>query len=63
MNNITIAGNVGKSAEIRSTQNGDKLAGFSVAVDNGKDANGMRFEDARAQLERYEATLEAKGGE
>lgn len=42
MNNITIAGNVGKSAEIRSTQNGDKLAGFSVAVDNGKDANGNR---------------------
>ncbi|MCB1282406.1 MAG: hypothetical protein KDB18_12870, partial [Salinibacterium sp.] len=30
---------------------------------DGKDANGMRFEDARAQLERYEATLEAKGGE
>ena len=39
---ITIAGNIGKDAEIRTTGNGDKVAGFSVAVDNGKDSNGNR---------------------
>ena len=35
MKNITIGGNIGKSAELRSTQGGDKVAGFSVAVDDG----------------------------
>ena len=37
-----IAGNVGKDAELRSTQSGDKVLGFSVAVENGKDKNGNR---------------------
>ena len=32
MKQITIAGNVGKAADIRTTQNGDKIASFSVAV-------------------------------
>jgi len=40
MNNLTIAGTIGRDAEIRTTQNGDKVAGFSVAVSNGKDKNG-----------------------
>jgi single-strand DNA-binding protein len=35
MKNITLAGNIGKSAELRSTGNGDKVAGFSLAVDDG----------------------------
>jgi single-strand DNA-binding protein len=35
MKNLTIAGNIGKSAELRSTGNGEKVAGFSVAVDDG----------------------------
>ena len=37
MNNITIAGNIGKDAEVRSTPNGDRVAGWSVAVNEGKD--------------------------
>lgn len=37
MKQITIAGNIGKSAEIRRTQNGDAVAGFSVAVSRGRD--------------------------
>lgn len=37
MNNITIAGRVGKDAAVRSTQAGDRVAGFSVAVSEGKD--------------------------
>jgi single-strand DNA-binding protein len=35
MKNLTIAGNIGKSAELRNTGNGDTVAGFSVAVDDG----------------------------
>lgn len=39
---LTIAGTVGKDAELRTTQSGDKVLGFSVAVDNGKDAQGNK---------------------
>lgn len=35
MKNITIAGNIGKDAAVRTTQQGDKVAGFSVAVEDG----------------------------
>jgi single-strand DNA-binding protein len=35
MKNIVLAGNIGKSAELRSTQDGDKVAGFSLAVTEG----------------------------
>ena len=34
---LMIAGNVGKDAELRRTQNGDSVLGFTLAVDNGKD--------------------------
>lgn len=36
---ITIAGRIGKDAELRTTSNGDKVCGFSVAVEtrNGRD--------------------------
>lgn len=37
MNNLTIAGNVGRDAEVKSTQSGDDVASFSVAVNDGKD--------------------------
>lgn len=42
MQSLTIAGNVGKDAELRRTQGGDPVLGFSLAVDNGKDKNGNR---------------------
>jgi len=32
MKQITIAGNIGRDAEVRTTQGGDKVAGFPVAV-------------------------------
>ena len=38
---LIIAGNVGKDAVLRHTQSGDDVLGFSVAVNNGKDANGQ----------------------
>lgn len=34
---ITIAGNIGKSAEVRTTGNSKTVAGFSVAVSEGRD--------------------------
>ena len=33
MQNITIAGRLGRDAELRSTQQGDSVCGFTVAVD------------------------------
>lgn len=33
MKSITIAGNIGKDAEVRRTTNGDEVASFSVAVE------------------------------
>ena len=37
---LTIAGNVGKDAVKRTTQGGDDVLSFSVAVNNGKDKEG-----------------------
>jgi len=42
MQTLTIAGTIGRDAVIRNTQNGDAVAGFSVAVDNGKDKSGNK---------------------
>lgn len=36
-----IAGNVGKDSELRNTQSGESVLGFSVAVSNGKDKSGQ----------------------
>lgn len=35
MNNLSIVGRVGRDAQVRHTQAGDSVAGFSVAVDSG----------------------------
>lgn len=37
MNNLTIAGALGRDAETRTTQTGETVTGFSVAVNEGKD--------------------------
>jgi len=37
MNNISIAGNLGKDAELRSTAKGESALSFSVADNQGKD--------------------------
>ena len=42
MQHLTIAGNVGKDAELRKTQSGEPVLNFTLAVDNGKDANGEK---------------------
>ena len=42
MQNLTIAGNVGKDATLRRTQSGDAVLSWSIAVDNGKDKSGNK---------------------
>jgi single-strand DNA-binding protein len=37
MNNITVAGQIGRDAEVRNLPNGDPVATFSVADSQGKD--------------------------
>lgn len=39
MKQVTIAGRLGKDAELRRTQNGDPVLGFNVAVDDGYGQN------------------------
>lgn len=39
---LTIAGTVGKDAVLRTTQGGEPVLNFSLAVDNGKDAQGNK---------------------
>lgn len=41
---LTIAGNVGKDAVLRHTQNNDPILGFSVAVSNGKDKDATWYD-------------------
>jgi single-strand DNA-binding protein len=43
MNSITIAGQLGKDAEVRFLPNGDPVAGFSVADSQGKDKPTIWF--------------------
>ena len=44
MNNLTIAGNIGKNAELRRTQSGKDVASFSVAVSKGRDQETIWFD-------------------
>jgi single-strand DNA-binding protein len=46
MKQITIAGNIGKSAETRTTQGGDKVTSWSVAVEErtGKEKSTIWFD-------------------
>jgi single-strand DNA-binding protein len=46
---MTIAGTVGKDAQLRRTQNGDPVLGFSVAVDQGKDKHGNKRDSVWVQ--------------
>lgn len=46
MKSITIAGNIGKDAETRRTQNGDAVTGFTVAVEDrsGREKSTVWFD-------------------
>ena len=44
MNNLTIAGAIGRDAQTRTTQTGETVTGFSVAVSNGKDRDATWFD-------------------
>jgi len=58
MNNITVAGQLGRDAEIRTMPNGDQVASFSVADSQGKDKptiwwNAQLFGKRAASLQPY----------
>lgn len=63
MNNLTIAGTIGKDAELRTTPQGKKVAGFSVAVSKGRDKPTIWF-DCSIWGERAEKVAQyiQKGG-
>jgi single-strand DNA-binding protein len=42
MQQLTLAGTVGRDAELRQTQNGDSVLSFPLAIDNGKDRDGNK---------------------
>lgn len=44
MKSITIAGNIGKDAELRRTGGGEAVLGFNVAVSEGKDKPTIWFQ-------------------
>lgn len=44
MKSITIAGNIGKDAELRRTGGGDSVLSFNVAVSEGKDKPTVWFQ-------------------
>ena len=46
MKNLTIAGNIGKDAEVRKTQDGTAVTGFSVAVEDrgGREKQTLWFD-------------------
>lgn len=44
MNSIVIAGALGRDAQTRTTQGGESVTGFSVAVNNGKDQDATWFD-------------------
>lgn len=41
MNNLTITGNLGKDAEVKFLPNGDPVANFSIADNQGKDKQAI----------------------
>jgi single-strand DNA-binding protein len=43
MNKVFVIGRLTRDPEIRSTANGKKVAGFSIAVNEGKDAQGQEI--------------------
>ncbi len=39
---LTLAGTIGRNAELRRTGSGDPVLSFSLAIDNGKDRDGNK---------------------
>lgn len=61
MKQITIAGRVGRDAELKQSKNGKSFASFSVAVDCGKDSNGEKRPSVWFDCTLWERRAEALG--
>ena len=59
MNNLSIVGRIGKVGDLRYTQSGKAVINLSVAVDNGKDANGEKRAATWFEVALWEKQAEA----
>jgi single-strand DNA-binding protein len=59
VNNLSIVGRIGKVGDLRYTQSGKAVINLSVAVDNGKDANGEKRAATWFEVALWEKQAEA----
>lgn len=59
MNNLSIAGRIGKVGELRYTQNGKAVINISVATDNGKNADGEKRQATWFEVALWEKAAES----
>jgi single-strand DNA-binding protein len=59
VNSLSIVGRIGKVGELRHTQGGKAVINLSVAVDNGKDANGEKRPATWFEIALWEKQAEA----
>ena len=59
MNNLSIVGRIGKVTELRHTQSGKAVIGFSVAVDNGKTSDGEKRKATWFEITLWEKQAES----
>lgn len=59
MNVLSIVGRIGKVGQLRYTQSGKAVINFSVAVDNGKDADGEKRAATWFEVALWEKQAEA----
>lgn len=59
MNVGMFVGHVGRDAKLEKTQNGKPVASFSLAIDNGKDANGQKRDPTWIKAVLWERKAEA----
>jgi single-strand DNA-binding protein len=59
MNNLSIAGRIGKVGEMKYTQSGKAVLNISVATDNGKDGNGEKRAATWFEVALWEKTAES----
>jgi single-strand DNA-binding protein len=59
VNNLSIVGRIGKVGDLRYTQSGKAVINLSVAVDNGKDANGEKRKSTWFEVALWEKQAEA----
>ncbi|SPU40618.1 single-strand binding protein [Lysinibacillus capsici] len=58
-NNCSFAGNLAKEVEFKINPNGLAIAKFTIAVDNGKDGNGVKLDPTYVNFTAFRKAAEA----